>query len=133
MAAGRCLLALAFHSAHFLPISATPSFAALGFAFALALVTGLIFGAAPAWLGARRDRAEALHGSGRGNSDRSSVARKALLIVQATVSVVLVAGATMLGRSLNKLEHQDFGYEVQGGGLVGLNNPPPRETQPQLA
>jgi len=133
MAAGRLLLALAFHSAHFLPISATPSFAALGFAFALALVTGLIFGAAPAWLATRTDPAEALHGSGRGNSDRSSVARKALLIVQATVSVVLVAGATMLGRSLNKLEHQDFGYEVQGRVLVSLNNPPARYTQPQLA
>jgi predicted permease len=133
MAAARLLLALAFHSAHFLPISATPSFAALGFAFALALVTGIIFGAAPAWLATRTDPAEALHGSGRGSSDRSSMARKALLIVQATVSVVLVAGATMLGRSLNKLEHQDFGYEVQGLVLVGLNNPPATYTQGQLA
>jgi len=103
------LLALAFHSAHFLPISVRPSFAALGFACVLALVTGMVFGAAPAWLATRTDPAEALHGSGRGSSDRSSIARKALLIVQATVSVVLVAGATMLGRSLNKLEHQDFG------------------------
>lgn len=133
IAAGRLLLSLAFHSAHFLPISATPSFAALGFAFALALVTGLIFGAAPAWLATRTDPAEALHGSGRGSSDRSSMARKALLIVQATVSVVLVAGATMLGRSLNKLEHQDFGYQVQGRVVVSLNNPPATYTQPQLA
>jgi len=130
--AARLLLALAFHSAHFLPISATPSFAALGFAFALALVTGMIFGAAPAWLLTRTDPAEALHGSGRGSSsDRSSIARKALLIVQATVSVVLVAGATMLGRSLNKLEHQDFGYQVQARVLVSLNNPPATCTQPQ--
>src|SRR5215469_7009659 len=128
MAAARLLLALAFHSAHFLPISATPSFAALGFAFALALVTGIIFGAAPAWLATRTDPAEALHGSGRGSSDRSSMARKALLIVQATVSVVLVAGATMLGRSLNKLEHQDFGYRIAGRVIVSLNNPPPSYT-----
>ena len=133
IAAGRLLLALAFHSAHFLPISAAPSFAALGFAFALALVTGLIFGAAPAWLATRTDPAEALHGSGRGSSDRSSMARKALLIVQATVSVVLVAGATMLGRSLNKLEHQDFGYQVRGRVVVSMNNPPATYTQPQLA
>jgi len=131
--AARLLLALAFHSAHFLPISATPSFAALGFAFALALATGMIFGAAPAWLATRTDPAEALHGSSRGSSDRPSTARSALLIVQATVSVVLVAGATMLGRSLNKLEHQDFGYKVEGRVLVSLNNPPATYTLPQLA
>jgi len=132
IAAARLLLALAFHDAHFLPISVAPSFAVLGFAFALALVTGIIFGAAPEWLATRTDPAEALHGTGRGSSDRSSLARKTLLIVQATLSVVLVAGATMLGRSLNRLEHQDFGYQVQGRVEVDLNNPPATYTQPQL-
>ncbi len=131
--AARLLLALAFHSAHFLPISATPSIAVLAFAFALALVTGIIFGAAPAWLATRTDPADALRGSGRGTRDRSTFARKALLVVQATVSVVLVAGATMLGRSLNKLEHQDFGYKVQGRVEVDINNPPSSYTQPRLA
>jgi predicted permease len=133
VAAARLLLALAFHSAHYLPISAAPSLAVLGFAFLLALLTGIIFGAAPAWLATRTDPAEVLHGSGRGNSDRSSMARKALLVVQATLSVVLVAGATMLGRSLNKLEHQDFGFQVQGRVVVDLNSPSATYTQPQLA
>ena len=95
----------------------------LAFAFGLALLTGIIFGAAPAWLATRTDPAEALHGP-VANTDRSSFARKALLIIQATVSVVLVAGATMLGRSLNKLEHQDFGYKVQGRVEVDLNSLP---------
>ena len=53
--------------------------------------------------------------------------------MQATLSVVLVAGATMLGRSLNKLEHQDFGYQLQGRVIVNVNNPPATYTQPQLA
>jgi predicted permease len=74
-----------------------------------------------------------LRGSGRGSSDRSSFARKALLVVQATLSVVLVAGATMLARSLNKLEHQDFGYKVQGRVLVALHSPPATYSQPKLA
>jgi predicted permease len=74
-----------------------------------------------------------LRGSGRGTRDRSSFARKALLVVQATLSVVLVAGATMLGRSLNKLEHQDFGYQLQGRVEVAINNPPASYTQPRLA
>src|ERR1039457_2545407 len=132
-AAARLLLALAFHSSHFLPISTAPSLRILGFAFGLALVTGVIFGAAPAWFATRTDPAEALRGSGRGTTDRSSFASRALLVVQATLSVVLVAGATMLARSLNKLEQQDFGYQVQGRVVVSLHNPPATYTQPQLA
>jgi predicted permease len=133
MGAARLLLALAFHNAHFMPISAAPSFVVLVFALGLALVTGIIFGAAPAWLATRTDPAEALRGSGRGTRDRSSFARKALLVVQAALSVVLVAGSTMLARSLNKLEHQDFGYQVQGRVVVDMNPPPASYTQPQLA
>jgi predicted permease len=133
MAAARLLLALAFHSSHFLPISTAPSLMVLAFAFVLALVTGIIFGAAPAWLATRTDPAEALRGSGRGTQDRSSFARKALLVVQATLSVVLVAGATMLARSLNKLEHQDFGFQVQKRVEVSMNRPPSTYTLPQLA
>ena len=133
MGAARLLLALAFHSSHFLPISTAPSLVVLGFAFALALVTGIIFGAAPAWLAVRTDPAEALRGTGRSTQDRSSFARKALLVVQATLSVVLVAGATMLARSLNKLENQDFGYQVQNRVEVSMNRPPATYTLAELS
>ena len=133
VAAARLLLTLAFRSAHFLPISPMPSLVVLAFAFGLALLTGVFFGAAPAWFATRTDPIEALRGRGHSTSDHSSFARKALLVVQATLSVVLVAGATMLGRSLNKLERQDFGYEVQGRVLVGLQHPPASYTAPKLA
>jgi predicted permease len=133
IAAARLLIALAFQSAHFLPISTAPSPLVLGFAFLLALLTGVIFGAAPAWFATRTNPAEALRGTGRSTSDRSSFARKALLIVQATFSVVLVAGATMLARSLNKLEHQDFGYQIQGRVEVALNTPPASYSPARLA
>src|ERR1019366_2043758 len=113
MGAARLLLTLAFSNVKFLPISTQPSPLVFAFAFGLALVTGVIFGAAPAWMATRTDPVEALRGSGRSTSDHSSHARTALLIVQATVSVVLVAGATMLGRSLSKLEQQDFGFQVR--------------------
>jgi predicted permease len=133
MGAARLLLALAFQNATFLPISITPSFMVMGFAFGLSLLTGIIFGAAPAWFATRTDPADALRGSGRSTGDRSSFTRKALLLVQAALSVVLVAGAAMLARSLNKLEHQDFGYKIPGRILVALNTPPSTYTQPQLA
>ncbi len=131
--AGRLLLALAFGGSRFIPISTLPSPLVLAFAFAVALATGIIFGAAPAWFATRTSPLEALRGAGRSTRDRSSFARKALLIVQAALSVVLVAGATMLARSLDKLEHQHFGYLTQGRVVVSLNRPPATYTQPQLA
>ena len=133
VAAARLLLNLAFRNSHFLPISTLPSPEVLAFAFGVALVTGVIFGAAPAWFATRTDPVDALRGSGRSTSDQSSVARIALLIIQAALSVVLVAGATMLGRSLNQLEHQDFGYKTEGRVVVSLNSPPATYTQPKLA
>lgn len=99
VATARLLLALAFHNAKFLPIRTMPSLPVLAFAFAVALVTGIIFGAAPAWFATRTDPAEALRGAGRGTRDHSSFARKALLVVQATLSVVLVSGRPCWGEA----------------------------------
>ena len=130
--AARLLLALAFQYARFLPISTMPSFAVLGFAFGLSLLTGIIFGAVPAWFATRTDPAEALRGSARSTSQHASFTRKALLVVQATLSVVLVAGATMLARSLNQLEKQDFGYQIPGRVMVSLNSPPTSYTTEKL-
>ena len=43
--------------------------------------------------------------------------------MQATLSVVLVAGSTMLGRSLGNLEGQDFGFNRDGRVLVSVGRP----------
>ncbi|HEV2222979.1 MAG TPA: ABC transporter permease [Candidatus Acidoferrales bacterium] len=134
IAAARLLLALAFRGAHFLPISTSPSLPVLAFAFGLALITGIIFGAAPAWFATRTDPAEALRGSSsRSATGHSTFARKALLILQFSVSVVLVAGATMLARSLGNLEGQNFGFQIKDRVLVSLHNPESGHTQPELA
>jgi predicted permease len=129
----RLLLALAFAGATFLPIDTTPAPAVLGFAFTLALVTGVLFGAAPAWFATRTNPIDALRGAGRSTGDHSSIARKTLVVVQATVSVVLVAGSTMLGRSLNNLENQDLGFTIEDRVLVQLNRPPASYTPAKLA
>jgi len=134
IAAARLLLALAFRSAHFLPISTRPSLPVLAFAFGLALITGIIFGAAPAWFATRTDPAEALRGSSsRSTTGHSTFVRKALLILQFSASVVLVAGATMLARSLSNLEGQNFGFQIKDRVLVTLHNPESGHTQPELA
>ncbi|HLJ46415.1 MAG TPA: ABC transporter permease [Bryobacteraceae bacterium] len=126
--AQRLLLALAFRDSHAIPISTTPSLPILAFAFALSLVTGILFGTAPAWLATRTDPVQALRGVGRSTSDSSSLPRKLLLVFQATLSVVLVAGATMLTRSLNNLQNQSLGLETHNRVSIALN--PPSSTYP---
>jgi predicted permease len=131
--AARLLLTLAFAGAVVVPIDTTPSPIVLAFAAGLALLTGIVFGAAPAWFATRTDPIDALRGAGRTVGDRASLARKALLVVQATLSVVLVAGSTMLGRSLGNLEGQDFGYAIDQRVLVALSRPSASYTEERLA
>ncbi|MGH9664213.1 MAG: FtsX-like permease family protein, partial [Bryobacteraceae bacterium] len=131
--AARLLLILAFGNSRFIPINTLPSPLVLAFAFAVALLTGIVFGAAPAWFATRTDPVEALRGAGRSTRDQSSFTRQALLILQAALSVVLVAGATMLARSLSKLEHQNLGYRTDGRVVVSLNQPRATYTLPKLA
>lgn len=119
----KVIVALAFHSAHFVPIDATPSLPVLAFAFGLSLVTGLIFGTAPAWLTSRANPAEALRGANRSTRDRSSLPQKAFVVLQATLSIVLLAGAGLLIRSLQKMEHQDFGFETDHRVNISVNAP----------
>jgi predicted permease len=133
MGVARLLVTLAFRNSQFVPIVTTPSLGVLAFAFALSLVTGMAFGAAPAWFATRTDPIDALRGTGRNIGDRASHARAALAALQAILSVVLVSGAMMLARSLDNLERQDFGYPVHGRVLVGLNRLPADYTAERLA
>jgi predicted permease len=119
----KVIVALAFHTAHFVPIDATPSLPILAFAFGLSLVTGALFGTAPAWLTSHADPAEALRGANRSTRDRSSLPQKTLVVVQATLSIVLLAGAGLLIRSLQKMEHQDFGFETDRRVNISVNAP----------
>lgn len=128
----KLIVAMAFRHAHFVPISATPSLPVLGFAFALSLVTGVVFGTAPAWLATHADPAEALRGANRSTRDHASWSQKTLVIVQATLSVVLLSGAGLLTRSLNNLQHQDLGYDTDHRVILGLTAPWSSYSQPRL-
>ncbi len=111
VAYGGChtILALAFPDAKNMPINANPSWTVLGFAFVVSLLTGIFFGAGPAWLSSHAQPADALRGANRSTHDRSSLPQKALVVFQAALSVVLIAGAILMTRSLANLEHQNFG------------------------
>jgi len=108
-AGSHLILALAFPDAHNMPVSASPSLPVLGFAFLASLLTGVLFGTGPAWLSSHAQPAEVLRGVNRSTRDRSSLPQKALVVFQAALSVVLLAGAILMTKSLANLEHQNFG------------------------
>ncbi|MDR3773848.1 MAG: ABC transporter permease [Terracidiphilus sp.] len=111
----RMILSLAFPEARNMPVEASPSLTVLGFAFLVSLLTGIMFGTAPAWLSSHAQPAEALRGVNRTNGlgvDHSSLPQRALIVLQVALSVVLLAGAFLMIRSLANLEHQNFGFST---------------------
>jgi predicted permease len=82
------------------------------FAVALALVTSVVFGAAPAWQATSPDVAGILKDQGGSVApSRGQVrARKALVIAQVAISLVLLIGAGLFTRSLRNLNRVDLGF-----------------------
>ena len=118
----RSILAVAFRGSEIIPIDPHPSQPVLLFSLGLALVTGILFGIAPAWMTSHADPAEALRGSTRSTTHGASFSQKALVIVQAALSLVLVSGAILLVQSLQKLEHQNFGFQAEHRYIVHVGN-----------
>ena len=79
------------------------------FALAGSIVAAVLFGVAPAL---ERPRAEFLFG-GRTAGTGRAVFRKALVAAQVAISLVLLTGASLLIRSLEKLENQSLGFEPE--------------------
>jgi predicted permease len=117
----RGILALAFPGADTLPIQASPSLPVLGFAFALSLLTGIVFGVAPAWFNSHSEPAEALRGLNRATRDRSSFPQKSLIVLQTALALVLLAGAGLLTESLRNLERQRLGLSTDNRYVVHLD------------
>jgi predicted permease len=115
------ILALAFPDARNIPIDASPSLPILGFAFLISLVTGILFGAGPAWLSSHAQPAEALRGVNRSTRDRSSLPQKSLVVFQAALSLVLLAGAILMTKSLANLENQKFGIATSNRYVLHLD------------
>jgi len=125
-ASSRMIFALAFPHARNMPVQAGPSLPVLGFAFLVSLLTGIIFGIVPAWLSSKTGAEEALRGGNRSTGDPSSLPQKALIVLQVTLSVILLSGAFLMAKSLANLEHQNFGiatanryvlrFDPQGAG-----------------
>ncbi len=116
----RAILLVAFRGSDFVPINASPSWPILAFAFGLSLLTGIIFGVAPAWIASHSDPADALRGANRSTRDRSAMPQKSLVIAQAAFSLVLLAMAGLVTESLRNLEHFNFGFDTNGRLMVRI-------------
>ena len=121
--ATRGILALAFPPGTVVPVGAVPSTVVLLFSMALALVTAGVFSAAPAWMSARANPIDAVRGIARHGADRSFVARRTLVVVQVTLSIVLLAAAGLFARSLSRLQNQPLGFEPERQVVVGIEPP----------
>ncbi|MBS1855292.1 MAG: ABC transporter permease [Acidobacteria bacterium] len=93
-------------------VNAEPDPRVLGFTFALSLVTGLVFGLVPAWRATSPGLAVTLKDQGGSvSSSRTHVRlRKALVIAQVAISLVMLIASALFTRSLSNLRAVDLGF-----------------------
>jgi predicted permease len=109
--------------ATWIPVQASLSTPVLLFALGISLLTGAIFGIAPAWMTSHAEPVEAMRGANREVGGGRHRMQKTLVIAQATVSLVLLSAAAMLGDSLRNLVHQNFGFDPHGRYVAYINSP----------
>jgi predicted permease len=119
--AGARLLVHLVAGKSYLPINAAPSLPVLAFAFGVSLVTGVLFGTAPAWMTAHADPIDALRGANRSTKHSGLWTQKILVVLQAAVSLVLLCAAGLLIRSLTNLQHQHFGFETRNRYVLHID------------
>lgn len=93
------------------------------FTAAITIVTGLIFGIAPAWTAVRISIHDALKGASRTQSGGHATARlrRILVVTELSVSLVLLIGAGLLARSFIKLANTDLGLAPEHVLTMRLN------------
>lgn len=106
----------------------------LWFALAVSLVTGLLFGLAPAWHAARTQLADSLREAGRtGGLGRSGHrVLKTFVVSQVALSVVLLVGAGLMARNLQNLVRINPGFDPRNVLAMDLELPPARYNGEQV-
>jgi len=98
-----------------------------------AVVTGLIFGAAPAWRLADLQLASALRDSSRGGGKRDATFRNALVVLQFALALVLLNAAALLTRSFVNLSQTELGFDPERVLAIDLQVPRGRYPTPAEA
>jgi putative ABC transport system permease protein len=108
------------------------------FTLAVAVSAALLFGLTPALRATRGALTSAMKTGGRGATDGRERfgLRRLLVVVQVALSLVLVAGALLLGRTFRNLTTMDPGFREEGVMVVQIDvrrSGAPPDTRPQLA
>ena len=101
----------------------SPDLTVLTFSIAVGILTGVLFGLAPAWRAVRVDPHTAMKPGGRGVAEGHSRFRagKALVVAQTALSLVMIACAGLLLGSWRRLATIDPGFRSEGVLLAGVN------------
>ena len=103
-----------------------------GFTLLVSLLTGVIFGLAPALQARRADLTETLQEAGRGSDGaRRTTMRGALMVAEVAIALVLMVGAGLLLNSLWRLLHVDPGFDPRGVLTLGISLPNTRYAGPR--
>ena len=105
-------------------------FRVLAFAATVALVTAVLFGAAPAADASRVDLVTALRDGERGASGRSHRLRALLVVAEVAMALVILVGAGLLLNSFTKLTRVDPGFDATRVVAVELPIPQARYPTP---
>jgi len=94
----------------------------LGFTLGLSLLTGIVFGLAPAWRATKVDLTPALKDSGRSSSGASrSLLSRGLVVMQVALSLLLLVGAGLFVRTLLNLQRVDPGFNTKNLLMFGVS------------
>ncbi len=110
----RLLVALMTQGSLFpVTLDVSPDLRVLSLTASVAILTGILFGVAPAWRSSREDPATVLQQNARSLSSGTGKLSKALIISQVALSLVLLLGAGLLTRSFEKLRSIDLGFQKE--------------------
>jgi predicted permease len=102
------------------------------FTAAVTLVTGILFGLAPAWLAARAEVSSSLKESAQSATRRrKGLSGKSIVVFQIALSTLLVLGAGLFLRTLIKLNSVNVGFEADHLLLFDISPPARRYPAPK--
>ena len=123
---GSHLLVLLMTEGHLFPVTLdlSPDLRVLSLTISVAILTGILFGLAPAWRASREDPAAVLQQNARSLGSGAGKLSKALIITQVALSMVLLLGAGLFVRSFQRLRSLDLGFQKESVLEISLNPRP---------